>query len=116
MALRQKETGVDSLTVDIYAEEESQVGLVSLSDYTLNLKMFSDDAPLKLKSIGWIQGKRKMRLKSITIWAIHPTLDNDQKYHLHISPNSYVGHRHNHHIVDKPLRTRKFAVRCVKDY
>ena len=113
--IRQAVTGVDSLSGDFFQEEGHIGAYVALSDYTLNLKMFSDDAPLNLKGIGWIQGKRKARIKNITIWARNPSSERDQKYHLHISNNSYMGHSHDHHIIDKPRRVRKFAVRCVKD-
>lgn len=115
VANRQKATGLDSLTVDTFEDEDLNEGFVALSDYTQNLQMFSEEAPLNLKGIGWIEGKRKTRLNTITIWAIHSTADNDRKYHLHIGSNSYVGHLHDHNIIDKPKRVRKFAVRCVKE-
>jgi len=115
VANRQIATGVDSLTGDFFEDEKFIGGYVALSDYTLNLQMFSDDAPLNLKGIGWIEGKRMARVKNLTIWAKHPTIEYDKKYHLHISNNSYMGHSHEHHIIDKPRRVRKFAVRCVRD-
>ncbi len=111
---RKSTVGVDSLTfeTDLDGEEE---GFVALTDYSKKLNMFSLDAPLNLKGIGWIEGKRRFKIKTITLWATHPTADNDKKYHLHIGSNSFVGHRHDHHIIDKRRRVRKFAVRCVKD-
>jgi len=112
--IRQEATGVDSLTGEFFEDEEHMAGYVALADYTLKLKMLSEDAPLKLKGIGWVQGKRRARIKNITIWARDPSAKSDKKYHLHISNNSYMGHSHKHHIIDKPRRVRKFAVRCVK--
>jgi len=113
---RSTQTGINDLQINTYnSDGVYNINYTETSDTTLSLNLFESNAPLKLKQSGWVQGKRKQKMNGITLWAINPDLVDDLKFHLHIGANSYVEHTHEHHIIDKPKRVRKFAVRCVKD-
>lgn len=67
---------------------------------------------LNLVSIGWVEGNKLQRKKSLTFW-LRDTRTNDDKFHTHIGPHGYIIHTHYHNVIDKPKRIRKFAIRCV---
>lgn len=76
------------------------------------LNLFDTNNPLNLKPTGWIQGKRKRKIKNATIWMIGKET-TDLKFHLHIGRYGFMLHSHTHHIVDKKRKNRKFNARCV---
>ncbi len=96
-----------SLKYDTLAHEDNTV---VISDTTKTIKIFENKNPLQLKSLGWVEGRKRKKMGTITIWALYP---EDKKFHLHIGDASYVKHAHEHNIIDKPKRVRKFAVRCT---
>jgi len=113
---RSSQVGISALEIKTYnTDGEYNINYTETTDTSAMLKLFEENTPLKLRRSGWVQGKRKQKMKGITLWAINPELVDDFKFHLHIGDNSYVEHTHKHHIIDKPKRVRKFAVRCVKD-
>lgn len=72
-----------------------------------------EDSLLRLTPIGWVQGNKTAKERTLSIWVID-NRTNDKKYHIHLEKSNYlVVHTHDHHIIDKPDRIRKFAVRCV---
>lgn len=86
-----------------------------LSDTSEILNLYVDNNLLKLAPLGWVQGSKRKKMKTITFWVDFPQL-NDQKLHYHIGASGYVRHSHKHHIIDeKKRKNRKFAVRCVRD-
>jgi len=85
---------------------------IQIADTTQQIKLFAHDNLLKLKPLGWIQGRKLHDMGTITMWAKNEELKDD-KYHLHIGDTGYVKHTHEHHILDKPRKNRKFIVRCV---
>ncbi len=87
---------------------------IMVTDTTKQLQLFDANNPLNLSARGWVQGKRRQKIGTITLWASNPELE-DARFHLHIGPNSYVKHTHAHHIDDKRQKKRKFTVRCVKN-
>jgi uncharacterized protein (TIGR02145 family) len=70
------------------------------------------DSLLKLVSIGWVEGNKRVSNKSLSMW-ITDTEKNDTKFHAHIGSLGYVIHTHLHNVIDKPKKVRKFVVRCV---
>ena len=40
---------------------------------------------------------------------------DDDKYHLHIGETGYFIHSHDHNVIAKPRKQRRFAMRCVTD-
>ncbi|NOT52129.1 MAG: hypothetical protein HOP10_12725 [Chitinophagaceae bacterium] len=70
------------------------------------------DTLLNLLPLGWVEGIRLVKNDGLTLWVVD-TETNDEKYHFHIGKLGMVKHSHEHHIIDKPKKIRKFAVRCV---
>ena len=71
--------------------------------------------PLNFRPSGWVQkNKFKLIKEGLTFW-----LRNGQKidstWHTHAYNHKLINHSHDHHIKDKPRKTRKFVVRCVKE-
>jgi uncharacterized protein (TIGR02145 family) len=71
-----------------------------------------EDSLLNLDPIGWVEGKKIANESSLSLW-VNQNHSADNKYHIHIGALGYVKHTHDHHVIDKPKRVRKFAVRCV---
>jgi uncharacterized protein (TIGR02145 family) len=71
-----------------------------------------EDTLLKLNAIGWVQGKKITNRQTLSLWLSDKKTD-DNKYHVHVGELGYVVHTHSHHIIDKPGKIRKFAVRGV---
>jgi uncharacterized protein (TIGR02145 family) len=72
------------------------------------------DTLLQLYSIGWVEGRKLKIEKSLSLW-IRDTKNQDLKFHTHIGLLGYIIHTHEHNIIDKPKRVRRFPVRCVCD-
>lgn len=70
------------------------------------------DSLLNLLPTGWVEGLKLKRNGSCALWIVDSN-GNDDKYHLHIGKFGFVKHSHEHHIIDKPQKIRKFPVRCV---
>ncbi|MEM9888781.1 MAG: FISUMP domain-containing protein [Bacteroidota bacterium] len=63
---------------------------------------------------GWVEGKRIRQNGSYTLWINNTAYDHN-RFHLHLGATSFVGHHHEHHVVDKVRKVRRFCVRCVKE-
>jgi uncharacterized protein (TIGR02145 family) len=72
------------------------------------------DTLLKLAPIGWVEGKKIKKDKSLTLW-VKDLKNHDDKFHIHIGSLGYSIHTHFHNIVDKPKLIRMFTTRCVCD-
>lgn len=70
------------------------------------------DTLLNLLPVGWVEGIKPVKNGGLTLWVVD-TETKDDKYHFHISKEGMVKHSHEHHIIDKPKKIRKFTVRCV---
>ena len=70
------------------------------------------DTLLRFKPVGWVQGNKVDNKKSTSIW-VNNLQTNDNKYHIHLALQRYVIHTHEHHVIDKPRKIRKFTIRCV---
>ena len=84
----------------------------SLEDTSKTLLLFDTTNLLDLSGLGWIQGKRWRNIGTNTQWA-KGTENEDPKFHIHIGENGAVKHSHDHNIIDKPRKVRKFMVKCV---
>jgi len=73
---------------------------------------FFDDTLLHLVPTGWVEGAFLKKNDALSVWAID-TETGDDKYHFHFGNNGLTKHSHEHNILDKPKKVRKFAVRCV---
>lgn len=83
-------------------------------DANVTFKHFNifSDTLLKLAPIGWVEGKKKRLQGSLTLW-VNDKENSDTKFHVHIGELGFIRHTHDHNIIDKPKRIRKFPVRCV---
>jgi hypothetical protein len=60
--------------------------------------------------------KEKNARKSIWLCRLwHRSQKIDSTWHTHAYNHKLINHSHDHHIKDKPRKTRKFVVRCVKE-
>jgi len=84
---------------------------VLLRDTTESLDIF-DQSSLGLRALGWVQGKKIKNTTSLALWV---KSKDDDRMHLHIGPDGFMRHAHDHHIYDKPRKNRRFNVRCVLD-
>jgi uncharacterized protein (TIGR02145 family) len=105
----------DSIRVD---SSSSNLNIFSVTISGINL--YDDTLRFNLKSAGMVEGnytekeKKLVKYPAATFWIEEP-LTKDSTTHVHIGTTKYVKHAHSHHIIDKPKRTRRFTVRCVKE-
>jgi len=78
------------------------------------LKLMETTTPLRFKEVGWVQGS-KINTKQATTHWINEERIKDDRYHIHFGDFGYSRHTHAHNIIDKKSKTRRFAVRCVKN-
>lgn len=69
---------------------------------------------IKIRPLGRIEGDKFLKGSIIDFWTINQEKD-DPRYHMHITPTTISGHKHKHHLDDKPENVRKFPIRCVKN-
>lgn len=69
---------------------------------------------IKIRPLGRIEGDKFLKGSIIDFWTINQDKD-DPRYHMHITPTTISGHKHKHHLDDKPENVRKFPIRCVKN-
>jgi uncharacterized protein (TIGR02145 family) len=68
---------------------------------------------LNIKAYGRIEGSKFDGGNFIDFWSTNLATD-DEKFHMHITPYSIVGHSHKHHLKPKKEEDfRLFPVRCV---
>jgi uncharacterized protein (TIGR02145 family) len=79
---------------------------------TLPKSVLFSDTLLNLVPTGWVEGAFLKKNDALSVWAID-TETRDDKYHFHFGNNGLTKHSHEHNILDKPKKVRKFAVRCV---
>ena len=87
---------------------------IIVEDTTNTLNIFSKNNRLDLKEFGWVEGKRLRKMEITTYWINNEDRDDD-KYHLHIGETGYFIHSHDHNVIAKPRKQRRFAMRCVTD-
>lgn len=109
--LKQRNLTLEMMQLDTLPAPNSTL---MLKDTTGLLQLFSEANLLKIKPLGWVQGKRIKNLNTMTFWANNQELA-DNRFHVHISNDGIFRHTHDHNIIDKPHKTRRFAVRCVCD-
>jgi len=93
----------DTITVD--QQNTAMVKMKSTGELLSSLEFGKD--------YRWVEGNH-LKKGSYTIWVRHESLGHD-RFHVHYGGNSFVQHHHEHHIMDKPKKQRRFCVRCVKD-
>ncbi len=79
---------------------------------TLPKNALFSDTLLNLGPTGWVEGAFLKKNDALSVWAVD-IKTRDDKYHFHFGNSGLVKHSHEHNILDKPKRVRKFAVRCV---
>lgn len=77
------------------------------------VRLFGEGNPLGLTDVGWVEGKKVRSWGSTTFWMKNSAIA-DKRFHLHVSDDNYVFHRHAHNMDDVRRRRRKFMVKCVK--
>lgn len=67
---------------------------------------------LNIRPYGRVEGGEQLTGPLIDFWTVNPA--SDQRFHMHLSPYSIVGHSHKHHLKPKKEEDyRLFPVRCV---
>lgn len=82
--------------------------------YSMSIKSIDlfTDTTLNFPRTGWVEGYKLKKNQSATIWVVD-TDTKDDKYHIHFGVGGFIKHSHEHNIIDKPTKIRKFPVRCV---
>ena len=82
--------------------------------YSINMPeaYLLNDTLLNLYPSGWVEAGKIKNNKTLHLWVVDTKTSND-KFHLHIAGFGFVKHAHEHNIIDKPAKVRRFPVRCV---
>jgi len=80
------------------------------------INVIDDTLGLNVKPIGWVEGnKRESQNEGQANFFILDDEKKDPTTHLHIVKGGYTKHGHDDNIIDKPKKTRRLSVRCVKN-
>ncbi len=113
---KKKAIKIQKIKRDTILAPESKLDITNntvwVSDTSSTINLFDEDNLLRLKPLGWVQGKKRKNKKTLTLWASDKSSE-DKRYHLHIGNDGFIRHSHKHHIDDKKRKRRKFMVRCV---
>lgn len=81
-------------------------------DFLDKYNIFNDNV-LNIKPFGRVEGGELNTGNFIDYWTRNSTT-NDERFHMHLTPYSIVGHAHKHHLKSsKTDEFRLFPVRCV---
>ena len=95
----------------VYEEVASAYGFTDI-----DFKFIMNPNPLNFRPSGWVQGNKfKLIKEGLTFWLRNEQKTDNNTWHTHAYNNRLINHSHDHHIKDKPRKTRKFVVRCVKE-
>ena len=81
-------------------------------DFLDKFNLFKSNS-LNIRPYGRIEGGKVHQGNFIDYWTSNSST-NDERFHMHITPYSIVGHAHKHHLKpSKPEEFRLFPIRCV---
>lgn len=84
------------------------------SELVVGLTLLGDSSFFDMVTTGWIQGDEWQPKDETTLWIVHD-ISNTPQPHIHVRNKEIVMHSHGHHVLDKPKKLRRFAVRCISD-
>ena len=80
------------------------------------INVMDDTLGLNVKPVGWVEGnKRESQNEGQANIFIIDDKKKDSTTHQHNVKGSYTKHGHNDNIIDKPKKSRRLSVRCVKN-
>ncbi len=109
VAILKNEQGI---TKDVVVYDTIENGTVMI--HFRHLKVMKQDASLRFKEIGWVQGNSIRENQATTLWINDERIEDD-RYHIHYGDRGYVQHTHAHNVDGPKKKRRRFAVRCVKN-
>lgn len=85
-----------------------------LAEHVIGITLLGDSSFFDMTATGWIQGNTWEPQEETTMWIVEE-ISNSPQPHIHVFKNEIIKHAHEHHVWDKPKKTRRFSVRCVSD-
>ncbi|MEL6987899.1 MAG: FISUMP domain-containing protein, partial [Bacteroidota bacterium] len=105
---KERKNTVDDLEISRLKKKGNELVIAETSNTFDSLNI------LNIRDHGHTQNGEIFALGSFNMWITHDSSE-DPKYHLHLDDEGFSIHTHEHHIIDKEKRRRKFSIRCVKE-
>jgi len=84
------------------------------AEVIINITLIDDTTFFELVATGFIEGDKWTHQQEAAMWIVHD-ISNTPQPHVHVDKNYVLMHSHANHVLDKPKKLRRFAVRCVSD-
>ena len=86
-----------------------------LAEHIIGITLIGDTTFFDMTSTGWIQGNKWELQPQTTMWIVED-ISNSPQPHVHIFDyGEIIKHAHEHNVIDKPKKIRRFSVRCISD-
>lgn len=84
------------------------------AEHVVGITLIGDSTFFDMVANGWIQGDSWDLQQETTMWIVED-ISNSPQPHVHILENEIRKHAHEHNVIDKPKKVRRFSVRCISD-
>lgn len=111
--IEKNRSAVDSVTYseDIMPNKKYKI----LAEGIIGITLIGDTTFFDMTSTGWIQGNKWELQPDATMWIVEDIFNSPQP-HVHVLKNGeIIKHAHEHNVIDKPKKIRRFSVRCISD-
>ena len=107
----------DALTISFEGAEKVRMLEENVKVYRVNfLDKFNifESNLLNIDAYGRMEGGQLKKGSSIDYWTVNQ--DTDDRFHMHFTPYTIMGHAHKHHLKpNKEEEFRMFPIRCVSE-
>lgn len=85
-----------------------------LAEQVIGITLIGDSTFFDMVANGWIEGDKWEKQNETTVWVVED-ISNSPQPHVHILKGEIIKHAHEHHVIDKEKKIRRFSVRCISD-
>ena len=84
------------------------------AEQVVGITLIGDSTFFDMVANGWIQGDSWYLQQETTMWIVED-ISNSPQPHVHILDGKIRKHAHEHNVIDKPKKIRRFSIRCISD-
>lgn len=85
-----------------------------LAEEVVGITLIGDSSFFDMVANGWIEGEKWEQQHETTMWIVEDISSTPQP-HVHIHGKEVIKHAHEHNVIDKPKKVRRFSIRCISD-
>ena len=85
-----------------------------LAEHIIGITLIGDTSFFDMAANGWIEGNKWAQQHETTMWIVED-ISNSPQPHVHILDGEIIKHAHEHNVLDKAKKVRRFSIRCISD-